>query len=51
MQERHYDSGVKGYIDKPISIDKLNDVLNFVRRRLLSDKRGTAVACYEQERS
>lgn len=22
--------GVKGYIDKPISIDKLNDVLNFV---------------------
>mgnify|MGYP002226863854 CR=1 FL=1 len=40
--------GVKGYIDKPISIDKLNDVLKFCRKRLLSDKRGTAVAYYEQ---
>ena len=30
--------GVKGYIDKPISIDKLNDVLNFVEKDCFQTK-------------
>lgn len=34
--------GVKGYIDKPISIDKLNDVLNFVEKTAFRQKRNSS---------